>query len=65
MKAKPAMLALGLEDHAINPEKAKEDFRALFPYAPLVTLPGVGHFCQEDAPETLVTLIDHFVQANP
>ncbi len=65
VKAKPAMLAVGLEDHAINPENAMGDFRALFPEAPVVTLPGVGHFCQEDAPETLVTLIDHFVQANP
>lgn len=65
VKAKPAMLALGLEDHAINPENAKADFRALFPQAPLVTLPGVGHYCQEDAPETLVSMIDHFIQANP
>ena len=41
------------------------DFRALFPEAPVVKLPGVGHFCQEDAPETLVALIQGFVQANP
>jgi haloalkane dehalogenase len=59
------MLAVGLEDHAIHPENAIGDFRALFPDASLVTLPGVGHFCQEDAPETLVTLIDQFVQSNP
>ena len=65
VKAKPAMLAVGLEDHAIHPENAIGDFRALFPDAPLVTLPGVGHFCQEDAPETLVSLIDQFIQSNP
>ena len=50
VKAKSAMLAVGLEDHAIHPENAIGDFRALFPDAPLVTLPGVGHFCHEDAP---------------
>ena len=65
VKSKPAMLAVGLADHAIHPENAISDFRALFPNAPLVTLPGVGHFCQEDAPETLVALIDQFVQSNP
>jgi hypothetical protein len=41
------MLALGLEDHAINPEAAKGDFQALFPYATLVTLPGVGTFARK------------------
>ena len=30
-----------------------------------MALRGVGHFCQEDAPETLVALIQGFVQANP
>ena len=65
VKSKPAMLAVGLADHAIHPENAISDFRALFPDASLVTLPGVGHFCQEDAPETLVALIDQFVQSNP
>ena len=65
VKAKSAMLAVGLEDHAIHPENQISDFRALFPDAPLVTLPGVGHFCQEDAPETLVALIQQFIQSNP
>jgi len=30
-----------------------------------VKLPGVGHFCQEDVPETLVALIQGFMQAHP
>jgi cis-3-alkyl-4-acyloxetan-2-one decarboxylase len=65
LQAKPAMLAEGLEDHAIPPARAIADFRALWPAGPVVELPGVGHFCQEDAPATLVALIDAFVQTNP
>ncbi len=65
LKAKPAMLASGEEDFAIHPEQARADFRSLFPDAPIISLPGVGHFCQEDAPETLVALIQEFMQANP
>ena len=35
------------------------------PNAPIVEMPGVGHFCQEDAPEVLVTNLLQFIQANP
>jgi haloalkane dehalogenase len=63
LKAKPAMLAEGMCDHAIPPEVAIADFEGLWPRRPIVQLPGVGHFCQEDAPETLVALIDQFVQS--
>ena len=35
------------------------------PTSPVVRLPGVGHYCQEDAPETLVALVDQFIQSNP
>ena len=62
LRAKPAMLACGLEDRAIPPAHAIADFRALWPDGPAVELPGVGHFCQEDAPETLVALIRQFMQ---
>ncbi len=62
LKEKPAMLAEGLEDYAIAPEQAMADFKALYPHGPVVTLPGVGHFCQEDAPQTLVALIQQFIQ---
>ncbi|MGI9603908.1 MAG: alpha/beta fold hydrolase [Acidimicrobiales bacterium] len=63
--AKPAILLEGLEDRAIPPARAIADFRALWPDAPVVELPGVGHFCQEDAPEILVTNILQFMAANP
>ena len=62
LTSKPAMLVVGLEDHAIAPEQQIADFRALFPAGPIVTLPHAGHFCQEDAPETIVALIQQFVQ---
>ncbi len=64
-RTKPAMLAEGMCDHAIPPEFAIADFEGLWPGRPVVRLPGVGHFCQEDAPETLVALVQQFVQANP
>ena len=62
---KPAMLAEGMRDQAIPPEVAIEVFRSMFGDRPVVELPRAGHFCQEDAPETLVSLIQQFVQANP
>ena len=65
VKGKPAMLVSGDMDFGIAPEFVRADFRALYPEAPVVPLPGVGHFCQEDVPATLVALIQVFVQANP
>jgi haloalkane dehalogenase len=62
LKLIPAMLAYGLEDRAIHPEQAISDFQAIYPGAPVVRLPGVGHFCQEDAPDVLVSLIQQFMQ---
>ena len=63
LTAKPAMLAEGMEDRAIPPQRAIADFKALWPRGPVVELPGVGHFCQEDAPDVLVALIRQFVQS--
>lgn len=65
VRAKPAMLAFGLRDHAIRPENAIADFQTLFPHAPINTFEQAGHFCQEDIPETLVALIHQFIQAHP
>lgn len=65
VQAKPAMLASGDMDFGISPEFARADFRNLFPNAPIVPLPGVGHFCQEDVPGTLIALIQGFIRANP
>ena len=61
LRSKPAVLFEGLADQAIPPAAAIADFRALWPDAPVIELPGVGHFCQEDAPEVLVAGILQFV----
>jgi pimeloyl-ACP methyl ester carboxylesterase len=65
LKAKPAMLAEGMCDKAIPPAAAIADFEGVWPGRPIVRLPNAGHFCQEDVPETLVALIDQFIQSNP
>jgi pimeloyl-ACP methyl ester carboxylesterase len=52
-------------DYGIAQDHAISDFKGLFPDAPIVKTPGVGHFCQEDIPDKLVALIDAFMQANP
>ena len=65
LKTKPAMLAVGLKDHAIHPENQIADFKGLFPDAPINTFEQAGHFCQEDIPEILAPLIHQFIQANP
>jgi len=65
LQEKPAMLAEGMKDKAIPPEIAIADFEGVWPGAPVVRMPNAGHFCQEDVPETLVALIEQFVQSNP
>jgi haloalkane dehalogenase len=62
LKSKPAMFAEGMKDHAVPPETAIADFKALWPEGPVVELANAGHFCQEDVPETLVALIQQFIQ---
>jgi haloalkane dehalogenase len=62
IRAKSAMLAEGMEDQAMPPQLVIWDFKALFPEGPVVELEGVGHYCQEDAPQTLVALVQQFIQ---
>jgi haloalkane dehalogenase len=59
---KPAMLAVGMKDYAIDPDRMMAGFRNIWPAGPIVQLPNAGHFCQEDAPETLTALIHQFIQ---
>ena len=51
LAAKPAMHVHGEEHRAIPTEFAVGAFRSTWPKSPVVTLPGVGHFLQKDAPE--------------
>jgi pimeloyl-ACP methyl ester carboxylesterase len=62
LAAKPAMCVYGEEDRAIPLAMGVGTFRAVWPKGPVVTLPGVGHFIQEDAPETACALIEQFIQ---
>ena len=62
MRSKPAMLAEGMLDQAMPPSLVMDDFKRLFPNGPIVKLENAGHFCQEDEPETLVALIELFMQ---
>ncbi|MEQ1787518.1 MAG: alpha/beta fold hydrolase [Acidimicrobiales bacterium] len=62
LAAKPAMYIHGEADRAIPTDFAVGSFRSTWPDGPVVTLPGVGHFLQEDAPEAVIALIQQFIQ---
>jgi pimeloyl-ACP methyl ester carboxylesterase len=62
LAAKPAMYVHGEADRAIPTATSVGAFRSTWPKGPVVTLPGVGHFIQEDAPETACALIEQFIQ---
>ena len=62
LRSKPAMLAEGMLDQAMLPAMVMDDFRRLYPGKPIVEIEDAGHFCQEDAPQTLVALIELFMQ---
>jgi len=61
LRSKPAMLAVGMKDRAIAPENQISDFKAIWPEGPVVKLRNAGHFSQEDAPETVIALIELFI----
>jgi pimeloyl-ACP methyl ester carboxylesterase len=63
LKSKPAMLTVGMKDRTIAPERQIADFQAVWPNRPIVKLPNAGHFSQEDAPDTIVALVQQFVQS--
>ena len=60
--SKPAFLAYGMQDRAIEPDYAIRDFKALFPNSKVFKLPSAGHYSQEDEPELLINLIKDFVK---
>jgi haloalkane dehalogenase len=63
IRAKPAMLAVGMQDTALLPAHVISAFRAAFPHAPVVELPDAGHFPQEDSPAALTALVQMFLQS--
>ena len=62
--SKPAILAYGMKDRAIEPDYAIRDFKALFPSSNVVEMPNAGHYSQEDEPELLINLIKDFMKVN-
>jgi len=62
--SKPAVLAYGMKDKAIEPDYAIRDFKALFPGSKVVKMPNAGHYSQEDEPELLINLIKEFMTEN-
>ena len=62
--SKPAVLAYGMKDKAIEPDYAIRDFKALFPGSDVVEMPNAGHYSQEDEPELLINLIKDFMKEN-
>lgn len=60
--SKPAFLAYGMQDRAIEPDYAIRDFKALFPNSKVFKLPNAGHYSQEDEPELLINLIKDFIK---
>lgn len=65
VQTKPAMCVQGEADRALPVDFVVGAFKSLWPDGPVVTLPGVGHFLQEDAPETVSALILQFTQMTP
>ncbi|MDR3535500.1 MAG: alpha/beta fold hydrolase [Acetobacteraceae bacterium] len=61
LQTKPAMMIEGMLDRAIPPALAIADFQGLWPGAPVIQLPGAGHYLQEDAPEAVVPLVQAFL----
>lgn len=62
IRKKPAMLVEGMQDRALLPQYFIPIFQAGFPGAPVVELAHAGHFCQEDQPDTLIALLEQFLQ---
>ena len=64
LQALPAMCVVGEEDRTTPADIRAFGFKSLWPNGPVIRREGVGHFLQEDAPETVAALIEQFVQVN-
>jgi pimeloyl-ACP methyl ester carboxylesterase len=61
LRDKPALMIEGMLDRAIPPALALADFAGLWPKAPVIQIPGAGHYIQEDAPEVVVPALLTFL----
>lgn len=62
IRSKPALAIWGEADRTLHAEHFLPLFTELFPSAPVHRLAGVGHYCLEDAPDTIASLITKFVR---
>ncbi|NLS19052.1 alpha/beta fold hydrolase [Rhizobium sp. P40RR-XXII] len=62
IRSKPALAIWGEADRTLHAEHFLPLFSAIFPSASIERLPGVGHYCFEDAPEAISSLISDFVR---
>jgi pimeloyl-ACP methyl ester carboxylesterase len=61
IRRKPALAIWGEADRTLHAEHFLPLFAAIFPTAPIARLAGVGHYCLEDAPSAITTLIAEFL----
>ncbi|GMX60422.1 alpha/beta fold hydrolase [Paenibacillus elgii] len=64
IREKPALAIWGEADRTLQAEHFLPLFTELFPTAPVHRLPGVGHYCLEDAPDVVGRLITDFIRRN-
>lgn len=62
IRAKPALAIWGQADRTLRAEHFLPLFAELFPSAPTHRLAGVGHYCLEDAPDAVASLITEFLR---
>ena len=62
IQAKPALAIWGEADRTLGAGHFLPLFAELFPSASIHRLAGVGHYCFEDAPEDVASLIGRFVR---
>lgn len=64
IRGKPALAIWGEADRTLHATHFLPLFAELFPTAPIVRLPGAGHYCFEDSPEEISSIIKDFLDAN-
>ncbi|WP_428489237.1 alpha/beta fold hydrolase [Rhodopila sp.] len=62
LRSKPAIMIEGMLDRAIPPALALADFVGIWPAAPVIQVPGAGHYIQEDAPEIVIPAMQTFMR---
>ncbi len=61
LRGRPAIMIEGMLDRAIPAALAIADFKGIWPDAPVVEVPGAGHYIQEDAPDVVVPVLQGFL----